>query len=50
MTKSDKSAAISRRSILRGASAVGVAATSGALGAAVFSPAIAGPAPKIRLG
>jgi NitT/TauT family transport system substrate-binding protein len=50
MIKSDKPAAISRRNILRGAGAVGVAATSGAFGAAVFSPAIAGPAPKIRLG
>jgi NitT/TauT family transport system substrate-binding protein len=50
MTESHKPAAISRRNILRGAGAVGVAATSGALGAAVFSPAIAGPATKIRLG
>jgi NitT/TauT family transport system substrate-binding protein len=49
MTKSNKPAAISRRSVLRAAGTVGVAATAGALGARVFSPAIAGPAPKVRL-
>ena len=50
MTKSDKPAALSRRNVLRAAGAAGVAAAAGALGAKVFSPAIAGPAPKIRLG
>ncbi len=49
MTQSQKSGALSRRNVLKAAGAVGVAATAGALGARVFSPAIAGPAPKIRL-
>jgi NitT/TauT family transport system substrate-binding protein len=50
MTNSYRPAPISRRNILRGAGAVGVAATSGVLGAGLFSPAIAGSASKIRLG
>ncbi|RBP17609.1 NitT/TauT family transport system substrate-binding protein [Roseiarcus fermentans] len=49
MTKTEKPVALSRRNVLRAAGAVGVAATAGALAGKVFSPAIAGPAPKIRL-
>jgi NitT/TauT family transport system substrate-binding protein len=49
MTTSDKPIAISRRNVLKVAGAVGVAASAGALGAQVFSPAIAGSAPKVRL-
>ena len=50
MTKQlPKIARVSRRAILRSAGAVGVAASVGALGKQVFSPAVAGPAPKIRL-
>jgi len=49
MTTLDKPIAISRRNVLKVAGAVGVAASAGALGAQVFSPAIAGPAPKVRL-
>ena len=39
----------SRRALLKTAGAVGVAAAGGVLGRQVFSPAIAAPAPKIRL-
>src|ERR1700683_1443899 len=39
----------SRRTILKAAGAVGVAGSVGALGREVFAPAIAAPAPKIRL-
>jgi len=39
----------SRRTILKTVGAVGVAASAGALGRQVFSPAIAAPAPKVRL-
>ena len=46
MTNSNKTAAVSRRGVLRAAGAV---VAAGALGSRVFSPAIAGPAPKIRL-
>jgi NitT/TauT family transport system substrate-binding protein len=49
MTTSDEPTPISRRSVLKAAGAVGVAASAGALGRRVFSPAIAGPAPKTRL-
>jgi NitT/TauT family transport system substrate-binding protein len=49
MIKSDKPTAVSRRNVLRAAGSVGVVAATGALGSRVFSPAIAGPAPKIRL-
>ncbi|HXX03869.1 MAG TPA: ABC transporter substrate-binding protein [Xanthobacteraceae bacterium] len=44
-----RTSGVSRRAILRSAGAVGVAASVGALGKQVFSPAVAGPAPKIRL-
>jgi NitT/TauT family transport system substrate-binding protein len=49
MARSNKPAAISRRKVLSAAGAVGVAAAAGALGGRVFSPAIAGPATKLRL-
>src|ERR1700728_1971964 len=39
----------SRRALLKAARAVGVAGSAGVLGKQIFSPAIAGPAPKIRL-
>ncbi len=41
--------AISRRSVLKTAGAAGLAVSAGALGRNVFSPAVAGPAPTIRL-
>ena len=50
MINSRKRTGVSRRSVLKAAGAVGVAASAGVLGAEVFSPAIAGPATKIRLG
>ena len=40
---------VSRRTVLKAAGAAGAVASAGALGAKVFSPAIAAPAPKIRL-
>jgi len=40
---------ISRRAILKTVGAAGVAVSAAALGSRVFSPAVAGPAPKIRL-
>lgn len=40
----------SRRNLLKAAGAAGLAVAAGAAGGRVFSPAIAGPAPKIRLG
>src|SRR3984957_28348 len=49
MTKGTRTTALSRRTIPKTVGAVGVAATAGALGSRVFAPAIAGPAPKIRL-
>src|ERR1700689_1648794 len=39
----------SRRTLLKTVGAVGVAASTAALGSILFTPAIAGPAPKIRL-
>jgi NitT/TauT family transport system substrate-binding protein len=39
----------SRRMLLKTVGAVGVAASAGALGREIFSPAIAAPAPKVRL-
>ena len=41
---------VSRRRLLRSAGAAGLALSTGAFGAKVFAPAIAAPAPKIRLG
>ena len=49
MTNSIKAAGVSRRGVLRTAGAAGAVVAAGALGGRVFSPAIAGPAPKIRL-
>lgn len=40
---------LSRRALLRTAGTLGVAASAGAIGRGLFSPAIAGPAPKVRL-
>jgi NitT/TauT family transport system substrate-binding protein len=40
---------ISRRAALKAVGSLGVAASAAALGSRVFTPAIAGPAPKIRL-
>src|SRR6201996_9378463 len=42
-------AALSRRNVLKAAGAAGLAVAAGGIGGKVFSPAIAGPAPKIRL-
>jgi sulfonate transport system substrate-binding protein len=39
----------SRRALIKAAGAVGVLGSAGVLGKQIFSPAIAGPAPKIRL-
>jgi NitT/TauT family transport system substrate-binding protein len=49
MTVSKTGSGISRRKVLRVAGAAGVAASTAALGSKVFAPAIAAPAPKIRL-
>src|SRR3984957_20294163 len=49
MTKGTQIKALSRRTILKTVGAVGLAATAGTLGSRVFAPAIAGPAPKLRL-
>ncbi|MFT3987908.1 ABC transporter substrate-binding protein [Aestuariivirga sp.] len=40
---------VSRRKLLQAAGAAGIAASAGAAGSRIFSPAIAGPAPKVRL-
>jgi NitT/TauT family transport system substrate-binding protein len=52
MIKGTRTKALSRRTILKTVGAVGVAGAAGVLGSRVFSPAIAGPAPKVspRLG
>jgi NitT/TauT family transport system substrate-binding protein len=49
MAKGTQTKALSRRTIIKTVGAVGLAATAGTLGSRVFAPAIAGPAPKIRL-
>ena len=49
MTITKKSSAVSRRKLLKIAGAAGATATAGLAGAKVFAPAIAGPAPKVRL-
>jgi NitT/TauT family transport system substrate-binding protein len=49
MTKGTRTKALSRRTILKTVGAVGVAGATGVLGSRVFAPAIAAPAPKIRL-
>jgi NitT/TauT family transport system substrate-binding protein len=40
---------VSRRAVLKTAGAAGVAVSAAALGSRVFAPAVAGPAPKVRL-
>src|ERR1700735_5021402 len=49
MTKGTQTKALSRPPILKTVGAVGLAATAGTLGSRVFAPAIAAPAPKVRL-
>jgi len=50
MTKrTSQSGRPSRRTVLKAAGVVGVAGSVGALAEQIFSPAVAGPAPKIRL-
>ncbi len=49
MSKHENTTSVSRRNILKVAGAAGVVVSAGALGSRVFSPAIAAPAPKIRL-
>ena len=49
MIKGTRTKALSRRTILKTVGAVGVAGAAGVLGSRLFSPAIAGPAPKVRL-
>jgi NitT/TauT family transport system substrate-binding protein len=49
MNDTTKRKPISRRSALRTVGGLGVAASAAALGSRLFTPAIAGPAPKIRL-
>ncbi len=49
MTKTTNPSGLSRRGALKIAGAAGAVAAAGAFGGRVFSPAIAGPAPKIRL-
>ena len=49
MSDNVKNKGLSRRSVLKTVGGLGVAASAGALGTKVFSPAIAGPVPKIRL-
>jgi NitT/TauT family transport system substrate-binding protein len=44
-----KSSSVSRRKLLKIAGGAGAAATAGVAGARLFAPAIAGPAPKVRL-
>jgi NitT/TauT family transport system substrate-binding protein len=51
MTKSKKwSSSLSRRNVLKAVGVAGVTVSAGAIGGRIFSPAIAGPAPKVRLG
>lgn len=40
---------VTRRAVLKGAGALGIAASAAGLSGRVFSPAIAGPAPKVRI-
>ena len=40
---------ITRRKVLKGAGALGIAASAGAVGTRIVAPAIAGPAPKVRI-
>src|ERR1700683_2457489 len=49
MSDDAKQKGVSRRSVLKTVGGLGVAASTVALGSRLFTPAIAGPAPKIRL-
>lgn len=49
MNDTTKQKSVSRRSVLRAVGGLGVAASAATLGSRLFTPAIAGPAPKIRL-
>ncbi|HEY0328301.1 MAG TPA: ABC transporter substrate-binding protein [Rhodopseudomonas sp.] len=50
MTRSkSQSAGLSRRTLLKATGAAGLAASSGVLASQIYSPAIAGPLPKVRL-
>jgi len=49
MTDKTKHKSVSRRSVLKAVGGLGVAASAGALAPRLFTPAVAGPAPKVRL-
>jgi len=49
MTDKTKHKSVSRRTVLRAVGGLGVAASAGALAPRLFTPAVAGPAPKVRL-
>ena len=49
MSNEETKPSLSRRSVLKAAGAVGAVASAGVLSGKVFAPAIAAPAPKIRL-
>jgi NitT/TauT family transport system substrate-binding protein len=49
MTDKTKHKSVSRRSVLRAVGGLGVVASAGALAPRLFTPALAGPAPKVRL-
>ncbi|GGC77562.1 ABC transporter substrate-binding protein [Chelatococcus reniformis] len=49
MSRSVPSNGVSRRTLLRAAGAAGLAASTGVLAGNIYAPAVAGPAPKIRL-
>jgi len=49
MTDKTKHESVSRRTVLKAAGGLGVVASAGALAPRLFTPAVAGPAPKVRL-
>jgi NitT/TauT family transport system substrate-binding protein len=49
MTNKPKSALLTRRNAIAAVGGAGLAAASGALGSKLFTPAFAGPAPKVRV-
>ncbi|MFC0242609.1 ABC transporter substrate-binding protein [Rhodopseudomonas telluris] len=49
MSRSKSKSGVSRRTLLRATGAAGLVASAGAVTSNIFSPAIAGPAPKVRL-
>ena len=49
MTDKTKHKTVSRRSVLKAVGGVGVVASASALAPRLFTPAVAGPAPKVRL-